>query len=612
MSQGQTHGPDPRRGDILLLAAWAGLATGLLEGAALLVFQETAWLSWNQGLLSVTREILWISPVFTGAFFVTAGVLLAGLAAAIPRWPWMRVASFVLAFLAYFDLLSVPGTGRVRHSALVVLALGLASLTSGWLFRKEEAGMRLVRRTLPLLVLMVVLLFAGIEGSAWWSARQAEAALPPALPGTPNVLVVVFDALRADHVSAYGYARATSPGVDRVAAAGVLFENAHSTSSWTLPSHASLLTGRATYEHGAEKHALDHRWRTLGEALQQRGYRTLGVSANTYFFVRRWGFGAGFHRFEDYFHSWKSMLLRTLYGRKLEQFVFYRVGDRDIFDRKRAPEVNRSVLRWLDRDAARPFFAFLNYYDLHDPYVPPQPHRSRFSKHPRPGGVLNGFAKLTRKALTAEVVQSEMDAYDGGLTYADEHFGQLLEELRRRGKLDNTIMVLTADHGESFGERGEFIHGTSLHHELLHVPLILSWPGKIPAGARVAQPVTNAALPATVMDLIAPSATAEFPGPPLTALWKSSQTSAEWPPVFAELGIEGPMRALITREWHYIEDDRTGPELYDRAKDPQQKTNLAATPEGHPVTAEFAAKMKALLASLQKAAPKGPALEKGK
>ncbi len=609
---GTNHGAERIRAtDILRVAAWAGLVTGLMEGSAFLAFQETGWLSWNQGILSVTPQILWISPAFTGAIFLLAGALLAVLAAVIPKLPALRVAAFVLAFLAFFDLLSVPGTGRMRHSALVVLALGLATVAARWAAAHRDAVLNISRRSLPALAAVVVLLWAGIEGGAWWGERRAEAALPSAPPAAPNVLLVVFDALRADHVTAYGYARATSPNISSLASKGALFEAAHSTSSWTLPSHASLLTGRPTYEHGAEKHALDRRWLTLGEALQQRGYRTLGVSANTYFFVRRWGFGTGFHRFEDYFHSWKSMFLRTLYGRKLEHFVFYRFGDRDIFDRKRAPEVSRALLDWVDRGASRPFFAFLNYYDLHDPYVPQQPHRSRFSKEPNPGGVLNGFINLTRRKMTPEVVQSEMDAYDGGLTYADEHFGRLLEELRRRGKLDNTIIVVTSDHGESFGERGEFIHGTSLHSELLHVPLILSWPGKIPAGVRIAQPVSNAAIPATVMNLIVPDGQNDFPGPSLSKLWNEKDPPKDWPPVLAELGIEGPMRALITREWHYIEDDRTGPELYDRAKDPGQKANLAKTPEGEPLATEFAQRMKSLLGSLQKAAPTGPKLEKG-
>jgi arylsulfatase A-like enzyme len=452
------------------------------------------------------------------------------------------------------------------------------------------ATVRFWRRSLPWVVSVVLLTLAAIQGRLWLQEQVAIATLPPAPSESPNILVILVDALRADHLSCYGYARPTSPHVDRITQQGVLFEKAFPTSSWTLPSHASLLTGRYPYEHGADwsrpQALLDRRHPTLAEALRSRGYRTGAFSANLFWFTRPMGFGRGFIRFEDYFHSIGDMASRTLYGRVIEKFVLQRLGFEDIPARKRASDINRALLNWADGERNKPFFAFLNYMDTHDPYLPPQPYRDQFSKLKNPGGILNWRVGRHHPPMTAEQLQSEIDAYDGAVAYVDDHIGKLLMELQKRGLTDNMLVVITSDHGESFGEHGVFLHGNGLYREEIQVPLIFWWPGQVPAGVRVAWPITNAALPATVMELLGAADQTVFPGPSLSSLWKASQAYSNFPYPLAEIGQipwapenapthHGSMISLVSPQWHYIEHAKLGLELYTWENDPRERHNLA-------------------------------------
>ena len=445
--------------------------------------------------------------------------------------------------------------------------------------------------------------------------------LPSPRAASPNVLVIVLDTVRADHLSGYGYARATSPNVDRIAQQGVLFENAISTSSWTLPSHASLLTGQFPFEHGATLNNLDSRLPTLGEQLQLHGYRTAAFSANLLYFTEKEGFGRGFIRFEGPFHSIADMAFRTVYGRKFERFVLRRLGFEDIPARKRASDVTHAFLRWAERDPGQPFFAFLNLFDAHTPYLPPQPYRNRFSKQPNPGGLINWHMFRPWPELTPEQLQSEMDAYDGAIAYMDDQVGALLTALQKQEIGRNLLVVITADHGEAFGEHrfGEhrlIDHRNSLYRALVRVPLIIWWPGHLPAGARVERPVSIASVPATVMDLVGAADSGTFRVPSLAELWGTRAHEQNWPFPLTELAhipFESPhhpckygeIKSLVGPEWHYIVHEKFGEELYHWKQDPGEQQNLAKAPEGQAIIKEFSGRLQDILghshaASLQK------------
>ncbi|MGZ4733945.1 MAG: sulfatase, partial [Terriglobales bacterium] len=442
--------------------------------------------------------------------------------------------------------------------------------------------------------------------------RRAVAQLPPAAPGAPIVLVIVVDTLRADHVSSYGYARPTTPNLDRIARQGVLFENAISTSSWSLPSHVSLVTGRYLFEHGVGnvqpepwlgwKSTSLGGFATLGEALQEKGYRTGAFSANRTYFSRDLGFGRSFIHFEDYFHSPADMFVRTLYGREFARIylkrsdhslvkrILRRLGWTSLLDqdaegsgsyggafgvRKRADVVNKEAMEWIGADRQRPFFAFLNYFDVHDPYGGPRDYRK--PSWPQ---------------------QTSIDAYDNGVKYVDDYMGQLMDELEVRGLAKNTLVVITSDHGESLGQHHLETHGRALYWELIRVPLVICYPGHVPAGVKIERPVTNAGIPDTVIKLVGGDES-RFSGPALSVLWTNPMAATRWPDPIAELAqnrypgkhdkeadllvptaSSGAMRSIVSAKWHLITHDKLGDQLYDWTRDPGEFNDLVSTSEG--------------------------------
>jgi Sulfatase len=169
----------------------------------------------------------------------------------LPRFPVVTLSVFLFALLMFRSWLSPEFPWGIESYALWIMAIGLAVTLSRWFYKHPQGALRFLRRSLPILVVAAVLAFLGIQGGSWLKERLAVAGLPPSAPDAPNIMVIVVDTLRADHLSSYGYMRPTSSNIDHLAQQGVLFESAFSTAPWTAPSHASLLTGRYPYEHQA-------------------------------------------------------------------------------------------------------------------------------------------------------------------------------------------------------------------------------------------------------------------------------------------------------------------------------------------------------------------------
>jgi arylsulfatase A-like enzyme len=411
--------------------------------------------------------------------------------------------------------------------------------------------------------------------------------LPAAKASAPNVLVIVVDTLRADHMSLQGYERNTDPNMTRIANEGVMFENAYATSSWTLTSHASLFTGRWPYEHKADGgRSLDDTYPTIAEALSERGYRTGAFNGNFGTVTKHWGFARGFAHFEDYYRTVPQLLVSSVYGRFLEYYAFHKVlGMEYKIDRRWAPGINQSALNWIDRDSEHPFFVFINYFDVHAPYISPD--RGMFSDMENPGGLVNTDWTTADiyNPKTPEQVQGEIDAYDGGIYYTDQQIQNLLDELEARGVLKNTIVVITSDHGELFGEHGLWEHHNSLYRPVIYVPLIIWNPELVPQGVQISTSVSNISVPVTLLDLLGYSDQTEFPGLSLAELWKNPDAAAQWPDSIAEmaestwvnpnhLSIKGDMTSVISTDWQYIEHEFNGVELYNLRNDPDQMNNL--------------------------------------
>jgi len=577
-------------GSLLTLAAAFGLLAGLVEGAALFFLQKGPLAGETINLFFVPMRILYVSPLVDWALFVAVALATAGVVRLFRATPPDLPILFMVIFLLGFDWLSLLLDRVFDPIAILMLSAGISAAVVRTFRGRVPQLVRVARQCLPVMSVAVVVLVLGVYPRQGRREAKAAGELGPADRGAPNVLILVMDTVRADHLSAQGYSRKTTPNLDRLSSRSVLFENALSTSSWTLPAHASLLTGRLPFEHGAERLEYDGRYFSLAEEFQRRGYRTCAFSANTFFFTPQNGFQRGFIHFDGLFSSFADILGRPFFGRQLVTF-YAEESLSDLPGRKSAEQVNQEFLAWLGRDGARPFFAVLNYFDAHAPYLPPAPFRSRFSSRPDPGGILNYVAG--RETLNGpEQTRDEMDAYDGAIAFEDDQIGRLLSFLGHRNVADNTIVVIVSDHGEFFGEHGLFLHRNALFLPGIRVPLLLSWPGHVPEGIRVTRPVSIASVPATLMELLPLPGQADFPGPSLIAQWKEHAVDAPSPPILSELvslhsGPSGspPPRteSLVNTRWHLIATSGEAPQLYDWRADPGEQHNLAGSVEGQRV-----------------------------
>jgi arylsulfatase A-like enzyme len=575
--------------------------TGFAEGIELPTLRALDLITWNVRLSGSSIRLIWVAPLFYLVGFCALGAIFGLGSRWVPAVAAARGALFSFALLFFFDLVSA--TGRIAPVGAVALSAGLAAGISRSIVPHKASSVRFFRRTAPWMVLAALLAIAGIEWGFWLKERQATSHLAVPSPDAPNIIIIVVDTLRADHLSTYGYHRLTSPNIDQFAGQGALFEVAFSASAWTLPSHASILTGRLPHEHGAViSKYLDDRFRTLPQLLSERGYRTAAFSANTELFTRSFGFGRGFLHFEDRYESVGDAFIRTFYGRHLVNLWRWKLPYVDIVGRKRGPSIGSSTLAWIDAHPGKPFFVFLNYFDPHDPYLPPQPYRGRFSNLSKPGGLINSHLGREYPPLTTAQLQSEVDAYDGAIAYADEAIRELLEGLDKRNLTQNTIVVLTSDHGESFGGHGLLGHGNSLYRDQIHVPLILRWPGKIPSGIRIKAPVSNVSLGVTLLDLVGIKNQNTFTGPSLTQLWARPGETADRPLPVAELVqspscpaelrerspvCSGGMVSMVSPQWQFIFHERFGPALYDWQRDPEEVQDRAKAAGSQRIVSNF-------------------------
>ncbi len=581
----------PEAKDFPVLGIFAGLVTGAAEVLLRLIAASghptEAFLNEN-GI-----RIIWMGPVGAMIMFGALGVLV-GLAATVWRGDGLpRVALILFVGVAAFTFLL--HYDRLHVMSSTVLSLGVGVVFGEVLSRHRDRLHRAVRIiTWPSVVLLVAIAFAFRVSDAVVESR-AVSSLPPALLSSPNLLFIVVDVGRAADMSLYGYARPTTPNLDSLAKSSVVFDRATSTAPWTLPSHASIFTGRYPHELSADWRApLDDTYRTLAEVLSDRGYITGGFVANRFYGAREFGLGRGFQHYESRRATPSELIATSRLGRGLISRFNQLSHSYYMEGRMNASEINRRVLRWLPSERSRPFFVFVNYFDAHDPYLPPSPYDRKFLlTEPSTRAIHDGVRH------TAEELRGMRAAYDGAIAYVDWQLNSLLRELQRRGDLSNTLVIVTADHGEEFGEHGWVNHGNGLHYPSVHVPLLISFPGRVPGGVRVAEPVTLRDLPATALDLLG-IAGAGIPGRSLALHWERSPiTSREGAsPLLSELKkrkrtlwwyalSKGDMRSIIVGRYQYIRNGDGREELYDVVTDPWETVDLTRS-AGHPAILDTA------------------------
>lgn len=433
--------------------------------------------------------------------------------------------------------------------------------------------------------------------------------------GKPNLLWIVMDTTRADHLGSYGYEKGTSPNLDVVAEQGVVFEKAISQASWTMPSHFQMVTSR--FDSGKEN-ALPDDYETVAEILRDEGYDTASVLGN-YSLGRRSGFDQGFAdvmdgpvnifylMFFDKLPVVKWLVRSGLIAPDTAVRWYHRhtflegVGARgeDLTDRS---------IDWINsRDGDRPFFLFLNYMDVHDAFDPPEPYRSRFAPDVDP---MLGFVRFD--AEEGEAIDSNtfvrdvlptmqqadwdelIELYDGEIAYLDEHIGRLIADLDEQGELDNTIVVVTSDHGELFGEHDLAYHFKALTEEETHVPLIIRYPAGMRPGGRVAGAVElNDILP-TVLELAEIESEAPMDGSSLVAAARTG--NADEGPVFTYLLRDPRAKFPHTLAGHLLGVRKDGQkyvwssggehEFYVLGNDPKAHDNLYLSQGGAPLELE--------------------------
>ena len=599
----QAHPAGPGPWGMLGLAVWLGMIAGASE---LFAFLLTARSGEVWPYFGKIRFYPWTIPLVDSALLTTLAVPIAMLASAWPR-TWRPLGPILLLGGAILPTLILLAPG-ILIGSLVLVALGCSTVIVSAARRRSRLVTRVVRASTPVLVLAILGVFS------WRSVPGAREGVPEPGGRGPNVLLIVLDTVRYDHLRLddSGYARPTSPSLSAFARRGVSFDGARSTAPWTLPAHASLMTGTWASQASKGRYgAMESSGPTLAEALAARGYDTAGFVANTFFCTYATGLARGFSHYEDLPVNLSTVLASSAIGGKIVDWVgslsrAIRPGSTpplQRFSRIDADMINRRLLGWLDRrrDEDRPYFAFLNYFDAHDPYLVPDGATHRFGQAPtslEDRSFLESWWLSPEKYDTTDrQLDLLVDGYDSCIAHLDDRLGDLLRGLDRRGLLDETIVVITSDHGEAFGEHGLYGHGASLFEDQIRVPLIFVYPGVIPASGSVDAVVSLRDVPATILDLVdqpGPS----LPGASLAPLWRSEAAVTSpaiasvdgpenFPPNSGRSPVFGGPMVSITGEdsLKYIRTlTPIGPaeQLYDLRADPGEAVNLVS-PLGEPL-----------------------------
>jgi len=575
--------PQAEAPDVVAFAVWTGIVFGLAEGVNAVIRRRvhhlpTGEYSWP--------ELLWMPPLAAVTMLtLIALVVVLGDRALRTRGRLLRFAPALLVGLGVYGAVRSIRPG-IHVWASLMLAAGVAvasvQLPIAWL----SGVRRTIRWPLPLAVSAFVAWALGVPWYRQHVDQQSRKALPPAAADAPNVLLVIWDAARALSLSLYGAPRPTTPELTKLAQSGTVFEHAFATSSWSLPSHASMYTGRDAHEIEIGRTIpLDDTYPTLAEVLTRQGYVTGGFTGNLFYGSRDFGIGRGFSWYDDEAPVSVTKIATTwsITRQALTRWR-RRSGDHQSVVRRQGDDVREDFLRWVDRRNGRPFFASINFFDAHAPYLAPRPFNLAFAKE-QPQYWTEWERPTDPKALR------ELEtAYESCVLYLDYELGRLIESLRARGLLDNTLLFVTADHGEQFGDHGAHLQGheRSLYASVLRVPLVMRFPRSVPAGVRRSEVVSIRDIPRTVLEVLNIEAEEYFPGVSLLRYATGTATEAEISqPRIGYLepsNLFGAELKRATREQHrfsvatgslhYMLNRSGVEELYDFVRDPWETRNL--------------------------------------
>ncbi len=569
---------------LLFIIFWFGLFTGFTEIAIMGIRRL-----FGHKIFLVSKFVVWMAPLSDIIFFL---VVIGFCLFIAHSWKQINTIRLVIILGIFFFSLTllfmVPG---LHPYASVVLALGIGIRLSTFVYQKWKGFYKFARKSQWWMAGLLLLTTGGVHGTDFFREWRAWKNLPVARKNSPNILLIVLDTVRFRNLSLYGYHRKTTPHLEEFARKSIVFDHAFSTAPWTLPSHISMFTGRFPHEvSGNWESPLDDTYPTLAEVLTHQGYHTAGFVANTRYCSYEHGLNRGFIHYEDFRISWREVLNSSALTRMIARNNRVRtlLKTDELLSRKEGYRVNASFLNWLDKQNRQPFFVFLNYYDAHTPYLPPAPFDKKFGPGRRRGHI-SPIQRLWESGghLSPEDLQEEIDAYDGAIAYIDDQLNKLFTELEKKGILQNTIVIITSDHGEEFGEHGFFTHGKSLYMLEIHVPLMIALPKQSRVNKRVEHPVSLRDIPATIVDLLNLKIDSPFPGEPLARFWNSSipEDSIPYQYLLSEVDFarnlpdrypisRGDMKSIVYGNLHYIQNGDGKEELYDYLQDPDEMENL--------------------------------------
>ena len=577
--------------DGFVLGAAGGLLAGILLGAA------DAAVTVALSGAGEERQVLWFGLLLYGIVLASIG---AGVGAVLGLVPLGRPAlerfAPPLGFAAsFFPLGLAVSVFRLQRDlyleqrppipvllAALLGAFALTALSAWWLGRggpgRPKPLVRLARMIGAwLLVAGLGVAVAAATAPPVQAPPAVRAEIPAVLRDRPNLVLVIVDTLRADHLGAYGDSRGLSPHMDATARSGTAFR-AFGQSSWTKPSIATILTSLYASTHGAmsKTAVLPDSATTLAEALRDAGYTTAGFVSNVNLapsFNFQQGFGEYAYLAPDYlFGAAESSAKLVLYS--LLRKIRFTLDKRRVVSQyyQDSTAVNGAVLPWIERHRADRFFLLVHYMDPHDPYF----------RHPYDG---EAIARVENPNPPPELAPRMRELYAGEVAHVDASFGGLTATLDRLGLSDDTALVLVADHGEEFQDHGGWWHGTTLYDEAIDVPLIVRWP----RGSTVPSAPIGAGARGRLLD-VAPTLAA-LAGIAAPAGWQGEDLAKPIPagrPLFAEEDHEGNvLSAVQVGDWKLLHANPGNPrklaptELFDMAGDPRETRNLAGTDASH-------------------------------
>jgi arylsulfatase A-like enzyme len=582
-------------------AAFALISRGALAdsgGTLGLLAVFAAYNLFGNGAGGWTHALVAMTAALAAAILISAVSPAWSRRLAFVRNPWAVALLVAGVPRIVLDLLTfATRKGRVEW-ALAYAALVL--LASFAISRRPQAG--LPRRAWIAAALAVATLLACLFPKAQPRIEARSSAGPAPAADRPNIILITLDTTRADHLSVYGYARRTTPNLERFASDAFLYEHAIAPADMTLPSHGSLFTGVYASRHGAHMspdyprgRPLESKYPTLAEVLRGKGYATSAIVANSGYLQQVFLFYRGFDYYDDrwptpFLIRLQSSWLRTVVVDFLERAVPLGELNRVYRD---AHAITNEAFQALEtaHGSGRPLFLFLNYMDAHFPCVPPAPYNSMFPGRD-PSFDVRHFRRMKtqvmslKRPIRAEERNHLISQYDGGIAYMDAELARLFGRLKQLGMYDNSMIVVASDHGEAFGDRHLVEHGgVSVYEEEIRVPLIVKYPHSARRGSS-GEAVSLVDVMPTALEAAGGGIPAGLDGVSLLAPPHAgdrliigetfaSPEQIRWDPSF-----DRDERAIYSGRLKLIASTKGSRELYDLERDPGEARNLYAAEPG--------------------------------